>query len=127
MTLPCDINPARAGLSMFEVLVALTILALVTTVATAGLRGPSPSLQLQRQTADVVRQSAVTHLRAIRQEQTLFLDVSTLICTPEDPTIASFFADGTAQGPDLCLTASDSTLQRLRLVPLTGRYAKVIP
>lgn len=115
-----------AGLSLFETLMALTILALVAGVAAAGMRGPSPALQLRRQAADLTRRVAAARLQAVRDSRTVWIALDGLPCDAEAPPRAGLFAGGTGQAPDLCLTHPDAPTLRLRMDPLTGRLHEVV-
>ncbi len=116
---------SRAGLSLFETLMALTILALVAGVSAAGMRGPSPALQLRRQAADLTRQVAAARLQAARDSRTVWIALESMPCNPQAPARAGLFADGTGKAPDLCLTHPDAPTLRLRMDPLTGRLHEV--
>lgn len=104
---------------------ALTILALVVGVAAAGMRGPSPALELRRHAAGLIRQVAAARLQAVRDSHTVWIDLNGLPCDPAAAPRADLFADGTGQAPDLCLTHPDAPTLRLRMDPLTGRLHEV--
>lgn len=109
--------PGRAGVTMFETLVALSILALVLGVAATALRGPSPAMQLEQWAAELAADAARARARAVAEGES----VSVALPGCDGGTVtARFFSDGTASGPDACVTVADTSLT-LRISPLTGR------
>jgi len=118
MTLHFDPAARRAGFSLLEMLVVLAVLAIITSIAAAGLRGPSSGLRLERQVAEMMADAARLRLVAIRTGVAQGLTVDDLTCDTQ-PGVLTFHRDGTASGPDLCLTESTLT-RRLMIDPLTG-------
>lgn len=126
MTLRSDtahIAKPNAGLSLLEALIALAILAMVMGLSASAFRGPSPTLQLQKEAATMISTASQLRQRAIRDGQVLSMKTNGTTCEKPDMPL-SFFPDGTAFGPDLCLTAGSLQL-RLALNALTGRLSQV--
>jgi prepilin-type N-terminal cleavage/methylation domain-containing protein len=117
MTSPSD----SAGYTLLEALVALAILALVAGLVAGATRGPSPELALRRTAAERTAEAATTRLSAVRAGATRDFTAPDAC---GGPGTIRFHPDGTAQGPDLCLTKGDRSL-RLALDTMTGRLAAV--
>ncbi|WP_457645937.1 pilus assembly FimT family protein [Profundibacter sp.] len=112
-----------AGLSLLEALIALAILAMVMGLSASAFRGPSPALRLQKQASGLIQTATTLRQRAIRDGRSFTMQTQGLTCeTTGQPLV--FFPNGTASGPDLCLTA-DTRQTRLRVNALTGRLAVV--
>ncbi len=119
---PISIAKPTAGLSLLETLIALAILAMVMGLSASAFRGPSPTLRLQKEAATLTRAATVLRQRAIREGNTVTMEDSGTPCEETDKPL-TFFPDGTASGPDLCLSADDLHL-RLTLNALTGRLSR---
>lgn len=104
----------RAGLTLFETLVSLAILALVAGVTVAGLRGPSPQLRAKADAAAFQERFAATRLRAMRDGVPLVHETE-LLCAGAGPL--TVFADGSARGGPICI--GDSVLT---VAPLSGTF-----
>ncbi|HHI70479.1 MAG TPA: hypothetical protein ENJ91_05705 [Rhodobacteraceae bacterium] len=115
----------KAGISILEALVVLAILAMVLGLSAGALRGPSPALQLQKQAGILIEKAANLRQRAIREGKKLTMENQTTTCDTTIKQPLSFFPDGTASGPDLCLVIADQRL-RLHLNALTGRLLQVL-
>ena len=120
---PLGLSKPTTGLSLLEALIALAILAMVMGLSASAFRGPSPTLQLQKQTAELIAAASVLRQRAIRENKTLIMETDTT-CNQTDKHI-NFFSNGTASGPDLCLSVKEKHL-RLSLNALTGRFSQVL-
>lgn len=116
---PRGAGSQTAGLSLLEALIALAILALIMGLSASAFRGPSPALSLQKQAAELIGTATVLRQRAIRDGDTLSLETKGLTCEGSDQPLY-FFPNGTASGPDLCLSVKDQQL-RLQLNMLTAR------
>ena len=110
---------ATAGVTLFETLIALSILALVLGVAATALRGPSPSMLLEQQAAAFTEAAATARARAVNGGETVELELPG--CDGR-PVIARFHSDGTATGSEACVSGNSLSLT-LRISPLTGRLA----
>lgn len=110
----------RSGYSLFEVMIVLSMLALVTAVGVSRFRPPSPELVLQREAAHVAEEAARLRLLALQSQRDQVLDVEE---TCEGRTQLVFFADGTARATTICLERSGVT-KMLYIEPLTGRIAR---
>lgn len=113
----------NAGLSLLEALIALAILAMVMGLSASAFRGPSPTLRLQKEAAALIRTTSQLRQRAIREGTILSMETNGTTCDKLGTTL-SFFPDGTAIGPDLCLK-TESLQLRLALNVLTGRLSQV--
>lgn len=111
---------AQAGFTLFETLVSLAILSLVLAVSAAALRGPSPAIQLQQRITAVQKDAAASRDQAIRTRKVVSLEAGALACDPDQP-VTWFHPDGSASGPDICLSV-DGLTKRLQMDPLLGRY-----
>lgn len=118
MTSPSDPpHSGRAGVTLFEALVVLALLAILTGVALGARRGPSPALELARLVA--ARSAEAARLRRLAVET----GVPTSLEAPDGcdgATTLVFLPDGTARGDDLCISVGDRSA-RLTLDRLTGR------
>lgn len=114
-------DPARAGMTLFEVLVVLAILALMTSLALGLRRGPSPALLLERQASELEREATRLRGLAISGGSPQALDAEACETDAEPVT---FHPAGTANGGDICLVAGDHRL-RLAVDPLTGILRRV--
>ena len=117
---------SRAGFSLLEVLVVVTLLALLAGLSFAGLRPPSKGLRLSRQISELEKRFAEDRLAAVRLGQLVETDLSDWLCNPEGTHMAVFRPDGTARGPDICLSAGDLT-KRFAFDHLTGRLIEATP
>lgn len=118
MTSPRSTLGPRAGLTLFEVLISLAILALMASVVIAGRGGPSPALTLNAKVAEVKEHAAGIRREAILQGGDQLWQDDALACD-EEPFEVTYFADGTARGTDICLSV-ETTQARLKVDPLTG-------
>lgn len=113
---------SRAGLTLFEALLSLALLSLITAVAIAGLRGPSPSVRLHRAAAELKTQVSEARLRAIDQNILQVLTLSEAACGSVAPSV-TLYPDGTAQGGPFCLFEQEQSLI-LHLDPVTGKLIR---
>lgn len=109
---------AQAGLTLFEVLISLAILALMAGVVIAGRSGPSPALTLNAEIADLREKAAGIRREAILRGRDQLWQDDDLACDDETFEV-TYFADGTARGSDICI-AVEPTQVRLSVDPLTG-------
>lgn len=107
-----------AGLTLFEVLISLAILALMAGVVIAGRTGPSPALTLNAKVADVTERAAAIRRDAILQGTDQVWQDDDLACEDQAFEVI-YFADGTARGTDICIFV-DPSQSRLTVDPLTG-------
>lgn len=111
------------GVSLFEILLVLALLAAVTAVAFPALRNPSAALAAARRAATWSDRFAAARDRAVRDTRITTLDLTDAACDAT-LTTATFFPDGTVASPDLCVTSA-GILQRLHANPLTGRLYRL--
>lgn len=102
---------------MLEMLAVLAILALVTGVAAASLRAPSPQLQLDTKVAAFKTEAAALRHRAVTQG--IRLEMPAADCDGQ-PIRLLFHPDGTAHAATVCLSMGPLD-HVLRLSPLSGR------
>lgn len=112
-----DPSGPRAGVSLFETMVALAILSLLVAVVAGAARGPSPRLQQEAAIAQILRAAQEVRLRAIQEGRAIAMGPDH---TCEDATAPTFFPDGSAQGGPLCLET-----RVIRVDPLTGTLAAI--
>lgn len=123
MTLHSEPDPKLAGITLFETLVVLAILALVTAVFFGVQRGPSPGLELERHVSDVLNTASQNKQAAISENTMVEMKVTGAGCETGDANI-TYYPDGTAYGDDLCLSHESKTV-RLILNRLTGQLERV--
>lgn len=112
--------PGAAGYSLFEVLIALSILAMVIAVSAAGFRPPSDEMKLNRQISDLVSKISDARLKAIRTNQAVGIEI---VNCDDEPVNLNLFPDGTASGGEICL--EEGTQQEtLILSTLTGLLSR---
>ena len=121
---PSDARRPDAGFSLLETLVALAILAAVTGVAAAALRGPSPTLRLDAAVTALMREATAARHRAVVEGRTVPLPLPR--CDGAE-TVARFHPDGTASGAASACLALAGLTRELRLSPLSGRLLEVAP
>ncbi|MEL7092177.1 MAG: hypothetical protein AAFN94_10635 [Pseudomonadota bacterium] len=107
-----DISGPRAGVSLFETMVALAVLSLILAVVAVSVRPPSPRLQAEAALAALQRQAQESRLRAMTTGNRVTMGTDA-VCTNSPAPV--FYPDGTATGGPLCLGARTITLS-----PLTG-------
>jgi len=103
-----------------ETLVTLAILSWAITITLRATKGPSPQMQLQRRVSDTLQTAAEMRLTAVTLRSPQIWDVSEIACEG-NATVVVFFANGSANGPDLCMNVADKTTV-LKLSRLNGRY-----
>ena len=122
MTLPPD--PDRAGFTLFEVLVALAVIALMTGIVISGRPTPSPELQLNAEASALIEAATQTRHRAVAEARDLIWDPKARSCSGE-PASATFYADGTSDSLEICIGSADRE-KRLSLNVLSGRLAELL-
>lgn len=123
MILRSELDPKLAGVTLFETLVMLAILALVTAIAFGLQRGPSPGLELERRVSDVLKTASQYKQVAILENIVVEMNITGAGCQGGDADI-TYYPDGTAYGDDLCLSHENKTV-RLVLNRLTGQLERV--
>ncbi|MES0863746.1 prepilin-type N-terminal cleavage/methylation domain-containing protein [Ruegeria sp. SCPT10] len=113
---------SRAGYSLFEVMIVLSILTIVVAIAAAGFRPPSDELKLNRQVAHLVLLVGDARLKAIRSKRLVHIEV--VDCANEHVELI-FFPDGTASSAEFCLAEGEQR-EILVLRPLTGQISTVL-
>lgn len=109
-----------AGYSLFEALVALAILAMVLAISAAGFRPPSDEMKLNRLVSEFASRVSEARLKAIRSHRPVRIEA--VDCRGE-PLTWSFYPDGTANGPEMCLAEGDRQ-ETLVLSSLTGQVSR---
>lgn len=111
-------NP-NDGFSLLETLVVLAVLTLLVAGALPLLRETPSKLVLERRIAEIQQTAGLLRHEAAKEQHMAGMDVTNVSCTATQTQIR-FYPDGTAQGPDLCLTHGGLS-QTLRLDHVTGR------
>ena len=112
---------SKSGVTLFETLIALTVVALLFGVVTISVRPPSPAMRLEREISSILAETSALRLRAIRQDETVRWRARSPCEAQQSDTV--FFSDGTARGQDICLDV-DGASDRLTLNSLIGRYVR---
>lgn len=107
----------RAGFTLLESMVALAIVALMTSIAVSGIRGPSPKLQLERAISAVKREASNARLRAVTEQIPVVIKLPG--CEIEEVDL-TYYPDGSATGPLICVATAGFTAT-IRVSPLTGK------
>ncbi|MGC1495035.1 MAG: type II secretion system protein [Sulfitobacter sp.] len=108
---------SEAGFTLLETLVALSILAVVSGIAAAALKGPSPRLQLDNAVNEALEVASATRHRAVITQTAAHMPMTD--CNNNDVDLW-FFPDGTASNAQVCVTQSGLT-RVLRISTLSGR------
>ncbi len=121
MNLPPD--PARAGFTLFEVLVALAVISLMTAVVLAARPTPSPALRLNAAASALIEDATRARHRAVTTATDQVWTPDALSCDGAEVRI-TFYADGSADTSDICLSEEERQM-RLEINVLAGRLAEV--
>ncbi|MEP3845696.1 MAG: hypothetical protein ABJM43_10205 [Paracoccaceae bacterium] len=115
---------AKAGYSIFEVLVVLTILTLVTGIVVASTPGQNRGLRLEKEFSEL--QAAISSARvvAVNAGRTQSLTLDHPLCDQSAEVELWFYPDGTASAAILCLQNAE-TQMHLELDPLTARLNRI--
>lgn len=112
MTSRFDIAGPRAGVTLFETMVALAVLSLIVAVVATAARPPSPRLQETAAIAELSRNVQNIRLRAIQEGRAVTLDTDKLCDGAQAPV---FFPDGSARFGPLCVGPREIPVH-----PITG-------
>ena len=107
-----EIAGPRAGVTLFETMVALAVLSLIVAVVAVAARPPSPRLQEEAAIAALVREAQDLRLRAIQEGRTVEMG-SEDVCEGARPPV--FYPDGSARFGPLCIGT-----RTLPVRPITG-------
>lgn len=119
------ISKSTSGFTMFEMLVVLSLIAIITAVSVQSFRMPSSSMKLKAAFSEIVslvgkaRQKAIT----LGEKQELDLvrnDININDCNGGDPKTAVFFPDGTAMSALYCAEYEEEKL-RFKLDDISAR------
>jgi hypothetical protein len=110
-------------MTLFEVLVVLAVLSLMTGLAFGLRRGPSPALALEREATEIIARAAALRQRAIAGSTVQDTVMDGIGCGGDEARLI-FNPNGTASGDDICLTSQDRQL-RLTVDRFTGRLRRV--
>ncbi|WP_322892201.1 MULTISPECIES: pilus assembly FimT family protein [unclassified Yoonia] len=111
----------KAGFSLLEMLVVLAVLALTVATLTATDLGRSPSLELKAHISELHKEVASARSVAVVENIPHTIHLTAPTCSGS-LTSLTFFADGTAQQADICLTVG-TVEQHVRLDPLTAQLS----
>ncbi len=120
MSLPPD--PIRAGFTLFEVLVTLAVIALMTGVVLSARPSPSPGLQLNALASALIEGATAARHRAVTEGRDLLWEPDALTCDGA-PVAVTFYADGTSDSARICLGNTDRQM-RFALNVLSGRLTE---
>lgn len=123
MTSPDDQMGPRSGLTLFEALIALSIIAMMAGVVVAGRGTPSAALELNAVISDLTADAFDVRGRAIVEGQRLVWEPEVSTCGG-DPVVTNFHPDGTADAIRVCIER-ENVRKELRLDPLTGILIEV--
>ncbi|WP_037317589.1 pilus assembly FimT family protein [Ruegeria halocynthiae] len=114
-------TPTRStgGFSLFEVLIVLSILAMVVAISATGFRPPSDEMRLNGKVSELASRTSEARLQAIRSNQPVGVELTD--CNGELLSLG-FYPDGTATGVEICL-AEGARQENLILSPLTGQVS----
>lgn len=112
MILRSDIAGPRAGVTLFETMVALAVLSLIVAVVAVSVRPSSPQLRQQAALADLVRDAQDVRLRAMQEGRPVAI-ADDRVC--EGARAPVFYPDGSARFGPLCVGERVVVVQ-----PLTG-------
>ena len=112
MTSRFDISGPRAGVTLFETMVALGVLSLILAVVATSVRPPSPQLQTKATIAALVQDVQTARLRAIQEGRDVTLETDNLCAGARAPV---FFPDGSARFGPLCVGT-----QEIQVLAITG-------
>jgi len=121
MTLHFNPN-SKSGFTLFEALISLSILSLILAVAATQFSGPSDQLRFQSELAALREDIMQTRASAIQNSTAKMFNAHEHLCAIDrdtQETTITFFADGSAIGPDLCIDD-----HRLQLDPITGLFLR---
>ncbi len=114
-----------AGFTLFEVLVTLAVLSLMTGVVLAARPVPSPALRLNAAAGELIDEATRTRHRAVAEGQDLLWEPEAETCDAE-PVSVTFYSDGTVDAVEICLSQEDR-LMRLAMNVLSGRLGEREP
>ncbi|WP_189368207.1 pilus assembly FimT family protein [Tateyamaria omphalii] len=113
-------------MSLLEVLVVLSIAALILGVAAPTLRSPPRHLAEQEALASLERRALATRLNAIRSGSAKAWSPDSPLCATQSATPILYLPDGSAFGSPFCIRMDDQNLW-IAATPLTGRLTFVDP
>lgn len=113
----------RAGFTLFEVLVALAVIALMTGVVLAARPTPSPELRLNATSSALIEEATRLRHRAVTTGVDAKWQPDARICG-EKIAVVTFYADGTADAAEFCLLEEGREL-RIEMNVLAGRLIEV--
>lgn len=127
MTSRSDHSPSlgpKSGTTLLEVLVSLSILALIVSVAVSRFNRPD-RYEVERVAAEISEAAAAARLRSITDAEVVVFEPGFTPCPgPSLPSTVSFHPDGTATEAALCVRANDAEI-RFKIDPLTGRLQRL--
>ena len=109
----------RAGLTLFEVLIALACLSIISGAILILRPTPSPTLQLNQMASVLAESAASTRHQAVLNESRLGWQEEVLDCQAQ-PVDITFYPDGSADAAEICLF-HDGQSMRLVMDVLTGQ------
>lgn len=107
----------RSGATLFEALIVLAILGLVSSLAIANIGRPSPTLILDKKASEFIRRMDDAKLNAITSNNPILIEFTNCEGNQQSFTL---FPNGTVSGSDLCINEAEHR-RTLFLSPLLGR------
>lgn len=117
MTWRADLNSHQAGATLFEALIALSILGLMAGIVVAARPAPSSELQRALAIAALKVDAVSTRARAIQSNETVEWEAA-MDCNTNDSAVL-FFRDGTVSTSSVCFEIEGTEVE-LSVDPLLG-------
>ncbi|MEP4627165.1 MAG: prepilin-type N-terminal cleavage/methylation domain-containing protein [Paracoccaceae bacterium] len=119
-----DDKRSKAGYSIFEVLVVLSILTLVIGIVVASAPGQNRGLRLEQEFSALQASVAGARFSAVSSGNTHSFIVEYLLCGQSAELELRFYPDGTTRAATICLEVAGRQM-RAELNPLTGRINRI--
>lgn len=108
-----------SGFTLFEALIALSILSLVTAAIVILRPAPSSALLLNQAASELIESAAAHRQRAVVEGEAAAWKQNVLTCEGQ-PFEAKFYPDGSADPGEICVTVEQQMLKMI-LHPISGR------
>ena len=118
-------SKSSSGFTLFEALIALSVLSFITGAVLMLRPEPSTELKLQAVATDLIESAGAYRHRAINIGRTTVWEPDAADCDGRSVQI-TFYPDGTSEAGELCITARDRSMV-LEVNALTGRLSQRVP